>query len=67
MSKVTMSSSFLVSNPEGWAWKIAPDEDNSDFVQLTYVSDGAETDNFVFTRDEAMLIASALQKLVITK
>lgn len=65
MSKVTMSQSFIVNNPEGWSWSIRPDDDNSDFIRLEYLSDGASADYFVFTKEEASFIASALNKFVV--
>lgn len=65
MSKVTMTQSFVVNNPEGWSWLIGPDDNNSDFIRLGYLSDGQTGDYFVFTKEEASFIASALNKFVV--
>jgi hypothetical protein len=64
MSKVTMSQSFVVTNPEGWSYSVRPDDDNSDYVRLEYISDGVPSTYLVFTREEAVLIASAIQQLI---
>jgi hypothetical protein len=63
-----MSQSFVVTNPEGWEWAVRPDDDNSDFIRLEYITDGRSADDyFVFTKEEAMFIASAFQRLAINK
>lgn len=67
MSKVTMSQSFVVTNPEGWSYSIRPDDDNSDYIRIEQSTkrDGTGGDYFVFTKEEASFIASALNKFVV--
>jgi hypothetical protein len=64
-----MSAAFIVSNPDGWLYSVRADDDNSECIRIEQIDDGSgtPTGHLVFTKEEAMFIATALQRLAINK